>query len=162
MRFSWALPPRDLPLGAKVYVETSRPELAVPDYRSQAPGYYNLPLAGAEISEADFRAVYGREFPLPVLPGPPFHENSTLEDLQQTRIGRLVLKFAKRYLQQETGLSDEADPTWLMTWRGTLELPLRSIVALSGGRLPEHLVQGLLAWANGRRGKALRIWLGWE
>lgn len=153
---------RDLPLGAKVYVETSRPELAVPDYRSQAPGYYNLPLAGAEISEADFRAVYGREFPLPVLPGPPFHENSTLEDLQQTRIGRLVLKFAKRYLQQETGLSDEADPTWLMTWRGTLELPLRSIVALSGGRIPEHLVQGLLAWANGRRGKALRIWLGWE
>jgi hypothetical protein len=57
-----------------------------------------------------------------------------------------------------TGATDPLDPLWKMTWISTLEMPLRSIVAMSGGTIRPKLVEGLLAWANGERWNALKLW----
>ena len=43
-----------------------------------------------------------------------------------------------------------------------LEMPLRSVVSLSEGRIPHHGIQGLILWANGRYGQALKTWSGSE
>lgn len=151
---------RDLPLQTTVYIETTCPKVKVPDYRKAAPAYYRLNDPHSTLPEADFKVIYGSEFPPGDEWGGRFHENSTLEDLQTTGIGRLVIKLAKKYLWKETGATDETDPLWLMTWHTALEMPLRSVVALSGGAIPERLVQGLIAWANGERSKAFKCWLG--
>lgn len=150
---------QDLPLVASVQVETTHPGVQVPDYQSVAPAYYHLRNSALEISEAEFKAVYGREFPKGYSGSHRFHSNSTLEDLQITIIGRLVLIFAKKYLWKMTGASDEADPLWMMAWTSAREMPLRSVAAMSGGTIPANLVQGLLAWANGQRLQALKLWM---
>jgi len=149
---------RDIRLAETVYVESTQPAVPVPDYRAEAPSYYQLQEPDTRISQEDFAAVYGK--PIPELqPVDRFDENSTLEDLQSTRLGRMVLKFTKDALRKELGVVGEADPKWLMTWRIMLEMPLRSVVALSGGRFSIQLVRGLIAWANGERGRALSWWL---
>ncbi|HOK32790.1 MAG TPA: glycoside hydrolase family 3 C-terminal domain-containing protein [Limnochordia bacterium] len=147
---------RDIRLAERVQVESSRPDLPVPDYRSSAPAYYNLHRQ-MFIPREDFAAVYGRPIPAPQPPD-RFDENSTLEDLGATGLGRMILKVARRAIWKEMGRPRETDPQWLMTWAIMLEMPLRSVAALSGGRIPIHYVRGLIAWANGERGRALRHW----
>jgi beta-glucosidase len=149
---------RDIRLAEAVYVESTSPQVPVHDYRQSASSYYRLHESGTRISRDDFQAVYGRPFPQ-TEPLERFHENSTLEDLGATRLGRIVLKYARKFLWKQTGAAHEADPTWLMTWAIVLEMPLRSITALSGGRVPEYMMKGLIAWSNGRRLRALRLWL---
>lgn len=150
---------RDLPLVAAVQIAAGQPEAEIPDYRSVAPAYYQLEDPGLQISEDEFKAIYGREFPRPYTGSERFHSNSTLEDLKSTVLGRLVLIFAKKYLWKMTGVSDESDPLWIMSWKSTLEMPLRSIGPMSGGTIPANLVQGLLAWVNGKRLQALKLWI---
>ncbi len=149
---------RDLSLVATVHIKASHPEVKAPDYRSVAPAYYHLGDQGIRISQDAFKAVYGKEFPKPGSDSERFHRNSTLEDLTATAIGRIALIFAKKYLWKMTKVTDEQDPLWIMSWSSTLEMPLRSMVAMSGGTIPAHLVQGLLAWANGKRLQALKLW----
>lgn len=150
---------RDLPLVASIKINAVQQDVEVPDYRSLAPVYYHLDRGDIKISQEDFQTVYGRPFPKSHDALPRFHGNSTLEDLQVTLLGRLVLRFAKRYLWKMTGATDEDDPLWIMTWTSTREMPLRSMVAMSGGTIPPHMVQGLLAWANGERLRALKLWV---
>jgi beta-glucosidase len=150
---------RHLHLAAAVQIAPSQPGVKVPDYRLVAPTYYNLGKPGAQISKEDFQALYARDYPQPYQGAGRFHTNSTLEDLQATLLGRLVLAFAKKYLWKMTGATDERDPLWIMSWTSTLEMPLRSIVPMSGGAIPANFVQGLLAWANGERLKALGLWI---
>lgn len=148
---------RDLPLGTTVYVESRNTSIAVPDFRDRAPTYYSLDVSSG-ISAGEFEAVYGTTFPQSNPGGRRFHRNSTLQDLQTALLGRLVIVFAKRYLWKMTGATDPLDPLWKMTWISTLEMPLRSIVAMSGGTIRPKLVEGLLAWANGERWNALKLW----
>ncbi|NLL43492.1 MAG: glycosyl hydrolase [Firmicutes bacterium] len=150
---------RELPLSGIVQIESTCPEIQVPDYRESAPAYYRLRECKQEIPGSEFQAVYGREFPAAPSGEKRFHKNSTLEDLQATLIGRLVFVLAKKYLWKMTGATDESDPLWIMSWTSTREMPLRSIAALSGGAISVNLVEGLLAWANGERLQALKYWL---
>ncbi|NMB00112.1 MAG: glycosyl hydrolase, partial [Firmicutes bacterium] len=140
---------RDLHLVTTVDVEATDADIQVPNYRQSAPAYYHLADPSTRITQAQFAIVYGRAFPEKDFSEGLFHDNSTLEDLQQTRIGRLVVRFAKKFLWKMTGATDENDPLWLMTWTMTLEMPLRSVAALSGGTIPDRLVKGVIAWANG-------------
>lgn len=149
---------RDLLLQATVEVESSQPEVLVPNYRETAPAYYNLTVPSTRLTKQDFLAVYGKELPKKETPGKPFHGNSTLEDLQETRIGRVVAKQVRRQLGKMIAVEDEQNPLWQMAWRMILEMPLRSVVSLSEGRIPHHLVLVLLAWANGQYGLALKCW----
>ena len=149
---------RNLSLTTTVHIESTEPLVRVPDYRSAAPAYYRLDDPATLISQKEFQAVYGKPYPQMDTGESPFHRNSTLQDLRATLLGRLVVVFAKRYLWKMTGATDDRDPLWKMTWNSTLEMPLRSIVAMSGGQIPPNLVHGLLAWANGERWSALKTW----
>ncbi|HKM42943.1 MAG TPA: glycoside hydrolase family 3 C-terminal domain-containing protein [Limnochordia bacterium] len=150
---------RNLPLQDKVHIESNEPGVNVSDYRLVAPAYYRLDDAKTQIPREDFQALYGSKYPQAYQGVGRFHTNSTLQDLQVTLLGRLVLAFAKKYLWKMTGAIDENDPLWIMSWTSTLEMPLRSIVPMSGGAIPAKFVRGLLAWVNGKPLQALRLWI---
>lgn len=150
---------RDLPLMGTVYVETNDPAIEVPDYRKEASAYYQLTDPTIEITKEAFQAIYGSSFLVRESHCGIFHNNSTLQDLQSTWIGRIVIRGAKRYLWKMTNVQAEDDPLWKMTWSMTLEMPLRSVVALSGGTIPNYLVQCLLCLANRKYVQALKCWI---
>lgn len=151
---------RDLHLQATVEVESSLPEVKTPDYREKAPAYYHLAIPSTRLNKRDFEVIYGRKIQNPDTVKKPFHANSTLQDLQDTWIGRLVAKQLRRRLGEMIGVEDEQDPLWQMAWHMILEMPLRSVVSLSEGRIPHHGVQGLILWANRSYGQALKTWSG--
>lgn len=149
---------RELLLEDTVYVETSRPEVAVPDHKTGAPVYYHLNTPSVKIERSAFEAIYGHDIAKDETQR-GFHRNSTLRDLQATGAGRLVVKVLQRELQKLTGLHDERDPLWQMMWTMMLETPLRSFPSLSDGRVSPQFVLGLLDWANGRPWQAVKYWL---
>lgn len=150
---------RDLPLVGVVKIETTRPEVKVPNYKTIAPAYYSLDNLFTEFPESDFRALFGKDFPEQSKPAERFHRNSTLEDLQTTRIGKIIAKIAKKKLWELEGFDDENDPAWKMTWHAAMQMPLRSIVSATAGLVNDHFIRGLIAWANGNFAEAMKLWL---
>ncbi len=148
---------RNLPLRDTVYVKTSRPEVAVPDYKARAPVYYNLKGEAGTIDRPAFAAIYGRDVVCVEKPG-GFDRNSTLKDLQVTAAGRIITAVLRREMRRLTGGRDERDPLRQMMWTMMLETPLRSFPSLSDGRVSNEFISGLLAWANGRPGRAMKYW----
>lgn len=149
---------RDLPLAGVVEIKSTRPEVKVPNYRKTAPTYYSLSKLFNEFSEADFCALFGKDFPEPVKHTELFHRNSTLEDLQTTKIGKTIAKIAKKKLWELGDFNDENDPAWKMTWNAAMEMPLRAAVSASAGLIPDHFIRGLIAWANGKFVEAISLW----
>lgn len=138
---------RDLRLRDFIEIEDSRPKVRVPDYSAKAPAYCDLKNI-VELTSDDFAAIYGR--PIPVAPlAKPFHSNSTLEDLQVTWLGRQVAKRVEKNLGSMIGVEDPDDPLWKMAWHTILEMPLRAVVSFSEGKIPQHLIEVLIACANG-------------
>lgn len=150
---------RELPLLGKVQMETVKADIQVPDYRERAPAYYKLADSETRLSREEFHVVYGQNIPELNIGSRYFHENSTLQDLAGTFLGKIVWNGTKRHLWKVTGAKDPDDPLWKMTWSMAQEMPLRSVVALSGGTVPDHFVQGLIRWANGERRGALKTWI---
>ncbi|NLO66487.1 MAG: glycosyl hydrolase [Firmicutes bacterium] len=149
---------RELPLQAAVVVETSRPEVVVPDYRESAPTYYNLKTEGLPWEKSAFEAIYGRKI-IKVRPAGEYHPNSTLGDLQKTRLGRLIVNILRREMRKFTPAAPDNDPLWRMMWTIVLDTPLRAFPGLSGGMVSPPMLQGLVAWANGHPIQALKLWL---
>lgn len=106
--------------------------------------------AGFVATDEEMVALLGH--PLPPVPAlRPFHRNSTLEEIEETRIGRLIgaqiVREGLKRMGEEFPDPDEA--TLAMVRRGLREGPVRALVLLSGGvvRFPE--VDALLAALNG-------------
>jgi beta-glucosidase len=102
----------------------------------------------------DFSAMLGRPVPAPE-PLLPFTRTSAVEDLRQTRLGRRVLSRLLATAQRRTpGSHDPATAEFVE--RGLLEMPLRSLVTMSGGALSWRTLDALVDALNGRYGLALR------
>ena len=78
----------------------------------------------------------------------PFHLNSTLSEIETTRLGRLVAKRYKARFVEHMGGSDAA--TRKMIERMADDTPLRSLVLFSGGRISFAMAEALVAVLNGR------------
>jgi beta-glucosidase len=140
----------DIRAWATVWVDASRPDVPVPDLRRAAPEYYHLPAETLEISDAAFQAVYGRP-PPPGRPvsGEPFTILSTLGDIKHNFIGGFLYRQIR--VGFDKALATTADePTKLMMAHTLDELPLRSLVMMSGGQLRPEIVNGLLLLMNGK------------
>lgn len=99
------------------------------------------------VTAAEFEERLGHPIP-PALPVMPFHENSTLGELRATPVGRVLSnlmvaggKFSVRKEDPDGGLA-------VMIHRAILELPVRNLVAMSGGLVSPKVVAGLLRLAN--------------
>ena len=106
--------------------------------------------AGFVATDGEFAALYGGPLPA-VVPTRPFHRNSTLEDLEATKLGRLfssiIVREGLRRAAEEFPDPDEA--TQEMFRAAIREGPARALVLLSGGAVPFAALDALLAACNG-------------
>lgn len=106
--------------------------------------------------DEEFVRLLGGPVP-PVPPARPFNRNSTLEEIAQTRLGRLlagvVISEAQRRAAHEFPDPDEA--TREMVRRAVLEGPTRSLVLMSGGAVTMPQLDAIIAALNGRWGTAV-------
>ena len=101
------------------------------------------------------RRVRGPARPCRAVPSPrparPFTRDSTLEELRQTRRGRVVAAGLQRVIRgQVDAEAAAAGEGTAMIERSLRQLPLRAFSAFSGGRLSWRIVDTLLLAVNGR------------
>lgn len=123
------------------------PDKPQPDLRSSAPSYYRLPEGELQIPELEFQALYGK--PLPsgnVKPVRPYNAGNTLEDVEDTFIGRIILKNAERIVMKATNGSSKDEGMMSATIR---EMPLHSLLTNSEGIITERMLEGIIDLLNG-------------
>ena len=111
-------------------------------------------------TEAEFTALLGRPVP-PVPPIRPYNRNTTIEDLEITRVGRLfsdqVVRAGVKRAAAEFPDPDEA--TLAMVRAAVREGPLRGAVLMTGGAVSFDVIDRVLEVVNGDGRTAVRtIW----
>lgn len=105
-------------------------------------------------TDDEFEQMLGHAVPAPV-PGRPFHRNSTLDDVSETRSGRAfanqVIRIGLKRAEAEFPDPDEA--TVKMFKAVISEGPLRSLVLVSGGAIGFETLDRLLEAFNGEWGE---------
>ena len=136
---------RDIRLKATLTVESDC-QTPIPDYRESAPEYYTADVH--HISDSSFEAVLGRPIP-PSEPAPDESLTmlSTLEDAMQTPRGEFVGKLLDTVMNR-IGSGDD-DPAARMAKAMALQIPIRSLVAMSMGVFTPEMAQALLDILNG-------------
>jgi hypothetical protein len=98
---------------------------------------------------AEFEALLGRTLPV-VRPPRPFHRNTALGELEDTFVGpilrRAVIPRVKREL--DTAFPGMGEEFLAKFANVVLETPLRTAVALAGGKINLKQMDGLLAVLN--------------
>jgi beta-glucosidase len=145
---------RDIKFRATLSVTSGFAPAAPPDM----PAYHELAKENFAVSDEAFARALGRPVPNPD-PVRPFHINSTMGEIRETVIGRLIFSLAKREaLKLWKGELDDTVRRIIET--GIEEAPLRSMVLLTGGRFTFPQVHGIINILNGKVVKGLGMILG--
>lgn len=113
---------------------------------------YQKPGFPLRISDEQFYKLLGYT-PKPDQNGRPYSKDSTLDDIKDTLIGKILLKVVKSAMNKM--LKANNDPTMaLMLEKSTMEMPLRSMKM--AGNITNKKLNGLVALANGKLLKGLK------
>lgn len=150
---------RDIRLEAPIQVQGDGKEEKLAFLKQTAPAYFNLPRGDFAMEEAQFAALYGQ--PLPPQqrqPDEPFTQNSTLNDIKDTLVGKQILKMMQKRAEKvmaEGGADMEA-----MVRAILMDAPLRSMVMMSGGEFSPKQLDGMVDLLNGKPFKGMAEMLG--
>lgn len=141
----------DLRLSAKVNVESSG-SLPLPDYRESLPGYYNF-TNGIIITDEEFATLLRRPIP-PRERGKfvPHTISSTMVDIQDKWIGRLLLSFMKKSVAK---LTKDNHDLQIMFEAMLMDMPLRFFTQNTERGFTIDQVDGLVDMLNGAFFKGL-------
>ncbi|CAH2714822.1 Thermostable beta-glucosidase B [Neobacillus rhizosphaerae] len=147
---------RDIRLNDTVTVDSSQ-EGAIPDYRTAAPGYYNLLQPGTyDVPMEQFEEVLGRKVPKERILR-PFTPNSTLGDIRVHWIGRMMNKqIEKSTMKVFAGDEGDSGDIVKMIQEMAVDMPLRQLGMLSQGALSVKRIEGLIDIMNGHILKGIR------
>ena len=130
------------------------PERQEPNLRRLAPSYFKLENKQFEISQTEFEAFYGRKLPEGNRQAArPYSENNTLEDVQHTVIGKIILWYANRIVKKVTKGSGEQEG---MMAAMITEMPFFAMVASGEGMLSESMMHGIVDLLNGHYLRGIR------
>ncbi len=116
----------------------------------EALGEYKTPSKPFRVSDAQFEKLLGRKPPSGIrLPSEPFTVNSTIGDIKDTFIGKMILKVTKKQMKKMLG--ENSDPTMeRMMEAMVFEMPLRAMKMAAQGTMTTKRIEGIVAFANGR------------
>lgn len=138
----------DIRLRERVFIDGGTPLGA----RDPALSAYFEPGARA-FDEKAFSALLAHPIPEP-LPRKPYQLNSTLLELQDSRLGRLLRRAILVGVRRNLG--DGGEVQRRLAEAIVDQMPLRLVVSQSGGRVPPRLIRALVHLMNGHWGKLLR------
>lgn len=139
---------RDIRLHADAVVDSTDAISASCDLRTRARQYYELPVGVLQIDDKQFSTVLGHGLPTNVQEE-KFHMNSLLGELRTTFLGRQLYKGVAKTMQSMAERSDDKVLSKMM--EGIVaEMPLRQLVAFSGGKLSFEVAEAMLTIMNGR------------
>jgi len=150
---------RDIRLSKKVAIKETK-TATIPDYRETLSEYYNLKNEVLDISEEQFKILFGKDLPQANQENPrPFTENSMLGDAKDTIIGKFLLSIIKKQLSGMGDGIDENHPNYRMVMTMVHEMPFRVFYMLGGDRMPKYFVEGILLILNRKFFKGLNMLL---
>ncbi len=128
-----------------------------PDLREMAPTYYKLTKREFRVGEREFEALYNKTLPIhDSKPVRPYNHNNTLEDIQHTLTGKLILMIVDRMTKKITSSSKEEEA---MMSSMIKEMPFHSLVTTGEGMVSEALMGGILYIVNGQPIKGIKALL---
>ena len=141
---------RDLPLRAIVQVTGDGYEKVLLELKKKAPEYFDLSAKDLIISDASFEALYGQKLP-PKQRGPedPIDLNSTLAEIKHLEAGGKFIELVSRRASQDLG-GEENHDLLLIVEKMLMDMPLRSLVMISGGALSPSMLDALIDVLNGK------------
>lgn len=146
---------QDIRLITKVHIESTT-TITLPDYRNNLPGYYDLS-NGMQISDKEFETLLGRPIPPGERPeGLPHTINSTMTDIQDKWLGRLLLTIMKKGIEKMAKGSPDIK---IIAEAMMMDMPLRFLTMSSDGGFTIDQVDGLVEMLNGHFFKGLKIFL---
>lgn len=130
-------------------VEAQGAEFSIPNYKEEAPVYYNIG-AASDIPDKQFETLLGHE----LVENKAYKKgeldyNSTLEDVRCTVFGRIVHWAAYTFAAV---VLPKGSPLYMkkMVKMSAVAMPMRSLYAMTNGQLPKSAVDGFLVAFNGR------------
>lgn len=127
---------------------TAKAACTVKAERGVRPPQYLTPVVGMG-NKAQWQSIYGKTPALRVVR--PYTLNSTLDELRESAVGRVVFNAAKKSFCKGKS-PQEVDN--LMKF--ALDMPLRALVSLSGGAMELKLAQSVVQMANGHWLKGIK------
>ncbi|MGW8225673.1 MAG: beta-glucosidase [Anaerolineales bacterium] len=138
---------RDIRLKASIEVESTRSPTQQVE-RDQPMVYYNFP-KGSPVSKEEFAALLGKPIPENQFPTKgEYTLNTPLGDMRGSFIGRQLLKYMQSQVKKMIA-GQEDTPTAYLLESMVQEMPLRSIVMMSGGVITRDVADELLRMING-------------
>lgn len=132
---------RDIRLQKQIYVQSDLPETGF----QKEPAVYYKPQANWEITREDFERLLGRKLSK-AAPHRRYHRNSTLAEARRNLIGRLLYRQVKKEIIKRTGGNKDQ---LRMMQAVALDMPLRGLAMMSGGRLDFETLDALICFMNG-------------
>lgn len=150
---------RDLRLHESVEI-IGKDDIPVPNYKTSTPSYYGLSDEAFKIDEDEFQNLYGK--PLPKRhrePGDAFTETSTMTEISEKFIGRLLYNKIKKQAEAmfDNGEVDVEEGNKAMLDAMLADMPLRALGMMGGDQLPKYFVEALVLILNGKRLKGIRM-----
>ncbi|MGB7981384.1 MAG: glycoside hydrolase family 3 C-terminal domain-containing protein [Candidatus Nanopelagicales bacterium] len=116
-------------------------EVDSPDQVTPGPS-----VAGAVATDAEFALLLGHRVPVPRGPR-PLDRTSTLADVSTTLDGRVLARLLTTAMSRRVDVAAEDDPADMLA-TVIAEMPLRTFVQMSGGRLSFGLLDRVIAALN--------------
>ncbi len=151
---------RDIRLSGSIQVSGDGLEEKLAGLPEAAPVYFNLPGGELAVPEKDFTALYGKSLPPLERPqGQPFDQNSTLNDLKETKIGQQMLKQMQEQAGDMVGgMGEDMDA---MVDAMMMHMPLRAMMMMGGDAMTPKMMQGMIDMANGKMVSGMfKLWRG--
>lgn len=148
---------RDIALSAFVRVDSRKLNIPVPDLRQVAPEYYQKAKRGLKVSEESFKQLLTRELPpKKTIRRGEFSLNSTLGDVRISWLGHWIYQYAIGQFMKIAKEHGHDDALVNRLRSAFEEMPLRSFVLVTNGKLTQNRLEGILHLMNGHYLKALR------
>jgi beta-glucosidase len=150
---------QDIRLEEQVTVQGDGREAGLAFLREKAPAYFNLKKTGPAFDEASFKALCGGELPPSVpLPGEPCTVNTTLEEIKDTQVGKAIIEMAGRGIAEAFGAGNSDLKTMMESM--LMDMPLRGIGMISGGKLTAQAIEAIVDTLNGKPNPAAAALFG--
>lgn len=140
---------QDIRLTCHISVQGDGKETALNQEMTEVSKYFTVSDAGVQVSDEAFRTLLEREIPPAERnSGERFTSNSSVSDIQDTFVGKQLIKILKKQAGSVAGGPQNAEEMEELISAMISEMPLRCLAMMSGGAVSASQIEGIVDMAN--------------